>query len=282
MQTSRGKGQVKYWRAPKPRPRMHRRRRRKCKKQVLDKTMSQATIVPASLTEAHVAIQVLQAALRAALLREEKTKQQFCTQVAKTSAMVPQQPGDAGLQQNDVAESGFTGVTRNKSCWSAYTERQQGVRQHLGTFSTPMEAARARRDYLNNVAAAAMEQLPKVRAEKIKNHVAKMRECRRKYVELYGQPGWAQEFWYQWGRPHSAPRLYDILSTHVDQNNVKLRAMAGFKQNYRQFKWSAHVAAVHTPQWNLTLPFAPTFEWITMPMGILSICYLISLLACGP
>lgn len=146
LQTSTGGGKVKYWRAPRPRPRLYRRRKRQCKKQVLHKTMSQEKIVPVSLAEAHIAIQVLQGALRAALLRETKVGAQLRQEIDKNSAMTPPQPGDAELPRSEAAESGFEGVTRNKSGWAAHTERCAGKRKHLGTFKTPVEAARARRD----------------------------------------------------------------------------------------------------------------------------------------
>lgn len=281
LHTSTGRGKVNYWRAPRPRPRLHRRRRRQCKTQVLNKTMSQEKIVPESLTEAQVAIQVLQAALRASLLREQKLGEQLRVQIEKTSSMVPAQSGDETLPKSDAAESGFTGVTRNKSGWAAHTERQQGTRVHLGTFDTPVEAARARRDHISDVVAAL--QFPQDRAMKIKHHVVAMRECRCKYVELYGKPSWAQEYWYQWGRPHSAARLYNICSEHVDCNNTRLRAMTAFKHNYCK-SWAVHhVAAINSqpgPQWHL--PSSMTFEWLIVPMGILSICYLISLFTFGP
>jgi len=144
LQLPKGGGKVKYWRAPRPRPRLYRRRKRQCKKTVLHKTMSQEKIVPVTLTEAQVAIQVLQGALRAALLREQGLQEQLRLQTDKTSAMVPEQPGDAALQRSEVAESGFKGVTRNKSGWAAHTKRCAGYRKHLGTFETPIEAARAR------------------------------------------------------------------------------------------------------------------------------------------
>lgn len=59
--------------------------------------------------------------------------------------------------KNDEAESGYQGVTRNKAGWAAHTKRTQGERTHLGTFDTPVEAARARRNYHENVVAAACQ-----------------------------------------------------------------------------------------------------------------------------
>lgn len=155
LQTSMGKGKVRYWRAPRPRPRMHRRRKRQCKKKVICQAMAEDTILPENLADAQVAIQVLQAALRASLLREQKVGEQLRLQTAKASAMVPEQPSDNTLQRSEEAESGFTGVTRNKAGWSAHTQREQGNRSHLGTFNTPVEAARAHQDYYANIVAAA-------------------------------------------------------------------------------------------------------------------------------
>lgn len=157
LRTLTGGGKLKYWRAPRPRPRQHRRRKRQCKKQVIHAAMSQEKIVPMNLAEAQTAIQVLQGALRASLSREQKVGEQLRQEIAKTSALVPQQPADANLHQSDVAESGFKGVTRNKSGWSAHTDRQQGERVHLGTFHTPVQAARARRDHYADFVAAVQQ-----------------------------------------------------------------------------------------------------------------------------
>jgi len=243
---------------------------------VIHAAMSQEKIVHMNLAEAQTAIQVLQGALRASLLREQKVAEQLRRETRKTCDMVPAQPGDAMLLRSD-AESGFEGVSRNKAGWAAHTKRVKGDRTHLGTYETPVEAARARRDHIADVVAAVA--LPPVRVEKIKNHVAEMRECRQKYVELYGKPNWGQQFWYQWGRPHSAARLYNILSEYVDNNNVQLCAITSFKKKYCRSKWEAHVAAIHSPQ--QTVAFS-TFKWLTVPMGILCVCYLISLFAHGP
>ena len=77
---------------------------------MMHKTMREEKIVPVTLVEAQVAIQVLQGALRASLLREQKVGKQLRQEIAKTGSMVPQQPGDAELPRSDVAESGFKGV----------------------------------------------------------------------------------------------------------------------------------------------------------------------------
>lgn len=156
--TSRG-GKAKYWRAPRPRPRLHRRLRRKEKQGVIKCALKQSAANPASLHEAEVAIKVLQEALRSALQREDSLKSKLQQAVAKVNKLVPEEPGDDVLQKSHAAESGFAGVTRNKHGWAAHTNKQQGERTHLGTFDTPIEAARVRRDYYADVVAA-IEQAP--------------------------------------------------------------------------------------------------------------------------
>lgn len=158
LQTPLGNNRHKYWRAPRPRPKLNRRRKRQKKKQVLE---AKDHAPPANLTDAHVTIQVLQAALRAALLREELLKDKLQKTVNTTNKLIPPEVGDDALLQNDSAESGFAGVTRNKAGWAAHTKRQQSERTHLGTFDTPVEAARARRDYYADIVAAAVQQAPR-------------------------------------------------------------------------------------------------------------------------
>jgi len=156
LQTPKGNGRYRYWRAPRPRPRMYRRSRRREKSVVIKAALSTNVAVPENLQEAQVAITVLQAALRSALQREDALKDKLKQSAERSNKLVRAQPGNNQLQKNEAAESGFTGVTRNKSGWSAHTERQQGVRKHLGTFDTPVQAARARRDHCagtSNVAA---------------------------------------------------------------------------------------------------------------------------------
>jgi len=155
LQTPMGNGRYRYWRAPRPRPRLHRRQKRRRKKQVLEVALSGTSSPPNSLTEAQVTIQVLQESLRASLLREQALKEKLQRTIRKTNTIIPQEAGDAALLRNEQAESGFKGVVRNKDGWAAHTQRQQGDRQHLGTFDTPVQAARARRDYYANIVAAA-------------------------------------------------------------------------------------------------------------------------------
>jgi len=166
-------GKAKYWRAPRPRQRLHRRKRRTRKKEVMDNAMSNAC-PPKSLEEAHTAIQVLQDAVRASVARESKL--QMTLQATKDKLrdfhdkarrhateldrLVPQRSGDEQLQRNKDAESGFVGVTRNKGRWAAHTARSGGVREHLGTFDTPVEAARALQDRLAATVAATTEASP--------------------------------------------------------------------------------------------------------------------------
>lgn len=158
MCRSHGDGKATYWRAPRPRPRSNRRSRRRVKKGVIDAAMSRNTTPPESLVEAHVAIKVLQDALRAAIGREQVLMDKLQQRVRQSNQLIPQQPGDDVLPRNDAAESGFEGVTQNKAGWAAHTMRSQGNRTHLGTFKTPIEAARARWQYLNTCAIAAMVQ----------------------------------------------------------------------------------------------------------------------------
>lgn len=153
-------GKQKYWRAPRPRPRLHRRQRRRRKKKVIEAALSKDTTPPPNLAEAQAAIQVLQAALRASLEREQKLAQKLQYGIDKTNQLQIKEPGDKQLDRNQEAESGFAGVTRNKTGWAAYTTRRQGERKHLGTFNTPMEASRARRDYLSTQVIATVQQAP--------------------------------------------------------------------------------------------------------------------------
>jgi len=126
----------------------------------MDAAMERNESPPISLTEAHTAIQVLQDAVRASVARERELQRKVqdlegaLTQsqekekrhATELNRFAPQQPGDALLQRNEDAESGFVGVARNKSRWAAHTAREGGVRKHIGTFDTPIEAARARHD----------------------------------------------------------------------------------------------------------------------------------------
>jgi len=160
LRTSDGHGKVKYWKAPRPRPRLHRRKRRKQKQEAMDAAMEHSTCAPTSLGEAHTAIQVLQGAVRASVAREHEMKRKLqdaedaletCHEKVRRHAteldrLAPQQTGDELLRRNEAAESGFVGVTRNKGRWSAHTARSGGVREHIGTFDTPVEAARALQD----------------------------------------------------------------------------------------------------------------------------------------
>jgi hypothetical protein len=114
---------------------------------------------PADLSQAHAAIQALQAALRASWAREEQLQIKLRQSADRANSMVQPQPGDTELDRNEEAESGFTGVTRNKAGWAAHTKRKRGVRKHLGTHDTPVEAARARRDYYSEFVAA-VNQVP--------------------------------------------------------------------------------------------------------------------------
>jgi len=158
LRTSNGRGKVTYWRAPRPRPRQHRRARRRHNKEVVAQQAHDNT-PPADLSQAHAAIQALQAALRASWAREEQLQSKLRQSADRVNNMIPAQPGDAELDRNEEAESGFTGVTRNKAGWAAHTKRKRGVRKHLGTHDTPVEAARARRDYYSEFVAA-VHQVP--------------------------------------------------------------------------------------------------------------------------
>lgn len=165
---------TRYWRAPRPRPRANRRRKRRAKKEVMDATVANHSLAPTSIMEAQVAIQVLQQAVQASVAREaalQKKLHKAESELAKAQHKVkqhameldqlaPQQVGDDLLRRNPDAESGFVGVTRNKKKWAAHTARSGGVREHIGTFNTPVEAARALQDRLAATVAATTEANP--------------------------------------------------------------------------------------------------------------------------
>jgi len=174
LRTSNGHGKTTYWRAPRPRPRLHRRQRRRLKQEVVDEAMARDHRRPQSLEEAHTVIQVLQDAMQASIAKElamraklqavenalVESQAKATRHATELDRLVPQQPGDALLERNENAESGFVGVSRNRGRWAAHTPRNGGVREHIGTFDTPVEAARALQDRLAATAAATVEASP--------------------------------------------------------------------------------------------------------------------------
>jgi len=102
----------RYWRAPCPRPRQNRRQKRREKTKVLKAAMSQDTQVEMA-TDPAMAIQVLQVALRASLLREERLKRQLAQheEKAKVSSRARANTGEeratnAAVPQKDEAAAG--------------------------------------------------------------------------------------------------------------------------------------------------------------------------------
>jgi len=151
LQLSHG-GHKRYWRAPKPRPKPSRRQKRRQKAGIVRDALSPTeSVLPPPASDPAVTIQVLQAALRASIERERKLNTKLQQREAghyrhakELDRLVPQAPGDELLPRNHQAESGYVGVTRNKGGWAAHTSRYNGNRIHLGTYDTPLEAARAR------------------------------------------------------------------------------------------------------------------------------------------
>jgi len=92
LRTLAGGGKVKYWRAPRPRPQQHRRQRRRRKKEVVAKAIAQDTAPPKDLQEAHETIQILQAAVRGSLKREQKLQRKLRHSTDRVSRLVPTEP----------------------------------------------------------------------------------------------------------------------------------------------------------------------------------------------
>lgn len=165
MCTSHYDGKQVYWRAPRPRPRLHRRSKRRWKNVAIKAALTKDVAPAATLQEAQVAITVLQQALRSALQREEALKDKLQKSAKQSNKLVPAQPGDDNLQRSHKAESGFQGVTRNKGGWAAHTARADGKRRHLGTFDTPLQAARAIKEDAKSAAAVLEAPIPAPRGE---------------------------------------------------------------------------------------------------------------------
>jgi len=88
LKSTNGHGKTVYWRAPRPRPRLHRRQRRRLKQEVMDAAMDCDSSPPLRLNEAHIAIQVLQNAVRDSVARELELQRKL--QVAEEALRVSQ------------------------------------------------------------------------------------------------------------------------------------------------------------------------------------------------
>merc|ERR1712224_1031801 len=62
-------------------------------------------------------------------------------------------PGDAGLDRSGKSLSGFKGVERNGLKWEA-RYNVDGVKRNIGTYDNALDAARARRDFVQRVNAS--------------------------------------------------------------------------------------------------------------------------------
>jgi len=175
-------------------------------------------------TDATEVIQVLQDALRNSIHREHELKAQLQKSEEARSKSCEKRKL---MKMRHVEE-----MEQLKAQQAMQIEQLQAV-----VAVTDAEAARDTEGGKATVMPAVTVQLSKERAAKIKKNVAEMRKARRRYVKAYGEPNWQQEYWYQWGRPHSAARLHRVLFEHVLYSRREFWALQEFKGNYGAVKW---------------------------------------------
>jgi len=84
---------------------------------------------------------------------EEEQQVSAKKQRTATTPNIKALPGDELLQRSEQSVWGFVGVwlARHSDQWRAAGPKYRGARTDLGTYASPLEAARARRDYLMGI-----------------------------------------------------------------------------------------------------------------------------------